>query len=138
MTDFVSHYTTQPIEELNVGAALNEMIEIIRRYRIMLPARIAMLLRVLVMLEGTSRLISPKFSLMDVILPYQKKMAWRRMSPQRHWRKLRRISGEVERLLEALPRSLIDLLQQFRRADSMSTWIIAAWNRASIGSCSGC
>ncbi len=112
VTDFVSHYTTQPIEELNVGAALNEMIEIIRRYRIMLPARIAMLLRVLVMLEGTSRLISPKFSLMDVILPYQKKMAWRRMSPQRHWRKLRRISGEVERLLEALPRSLIDLLQQ--------------------------
>ncbi|MBL8827004.1 MAG: AarF/ABC1/UbiB kinase family protein, partial [Planctomycetaceae bacterium] len=112
VTDFVSHYTTQPIEELNVGAALNEMIEMIRRFRIMLPARIAMLLRVLVMLEGTSRLISPKFSLMDVILPYQKKMAWRRMSPQRHWRKLRRISGEVERLLEALPRSLIDLLQQ--------------------------
>lgn len=114
VTDFVSHYTTQPIEELNVGAALNEMIEMIRRFRIMLPARIAMLLRVLVMLEGTSRLISPKFSLMDVILPYQKKMAWRRLSPQRHWRKLRRISGEFERLLEALPRGLTDLLQQIQ------------------------
>jgi len=114
VTDFVSHYSALPLQELNVAAALNEIIEIIRRYHIMLPARIAMLLRVLVMLEGTSRLVSPTFSLMDVILPYQQKMIWRRMSPKRHWRKLQRIGGEFERLFEALPRSLTDLLEKLK------------------------
>ena len=112
VNDFLSHYASQSVAELDVGAALSEMIEIIRRYNIMLPARIALLLRVLIMLEGTSRLLSPKFSLMDVIIPYQKKMLWRRMSPRRHFKKLQRLAGEFERLIEALPRGLIDLLHQ--------------------------
>ncbi len=112
VADFVSNYTNLPIEELNVAAALNEIFEMVRRYRIMLPARIALLLRVLVMLEGTSRLLEPKFSLMDVIVPYQRTMMWRRLSPRRHVKKLWRFSSEVERLLQALPRGLIDLLQR--------------------------
>ena len=74
VTDFVSHYTTQRLDEFNLSGALKEMIDLIRRYQIMLPARVAMLIKVLVMLEGTSRLVSPRFSLIEVMGPYQRKM----------------------------------------------------------------
>ncbi|MEK6247723.1 MAG: AarF/ABC1/UbiB kinase family protein, partial [Planctomycetales bacterium] len=59
LADFVSHYGNQPLAELSLTGALTEMTEIIRRYQIMLPAQFGMLLKTLVMLEGTSRSIHP-------------------------------------------------------------------------------
>jgi ubiquinone biosynthesis protein len=114
VNDYVGHYTSQSLETLDLSAALNELTEIIRRFHIMLPPRIAMLIKVLVMLEGTSRLLNPRFSLAEVMRPYQEKMVWRRLSPARHVKKLRRIYAEVEHLVEALPRGILDILQQVR------------------------
>jgi ubiquinone biosynthesis protein len=113
VADFVGHYGHQSIQKINLSAALNEMTEIIRRWRIMLPPRMAMLIKTLVMLEGTSRLASPRFSLMDVIEPHQKQMVWRRISPVRRLRKLRRIYSEMEHLAEVLPRRVLDLVDRF-------------------------
>ena len=112
MTDFLAHYAHQHIDELELGGALNEMIEIIRRYHIMLPARIAMLIKVLVMLEGAARLLNPRFSLVEVMRPYQRQILLRRLSPVRQLRRLRRLYSELERLADVLPRGIIDILQQ--------------------------
>jgi ubiquinone biosynthesis protein len=112
VSEFVAHYSNQPLAELNVSSLLNEMMEMIRRYQIMLPARIAMLIKTVVMLEGTSRLASPNFSLTEVLAPYQRKMILRRLSPARQIKKLRRLYSELERLAAVLPRGLIDILQQ--------------------------
>jgi ubiquinone biosynthesis protein len=90
------------------------MTEIVRRYRIMLPARIAMLLKMLVMLEGTSRLASSRFSLMELLAPHQKQMVWRRMSPRRRLRKFRRIYREIEHLAEVMPRKMVDMVDQLQ------------------------
>ncbi len=112
VTDFVAHYATQSLSEFNLSGALNEMTEMIRRYHIMLPARVAMLIKVLVMLEGTSRLVWPNFSLMEVMQPYRSKMLRRRLSPVRRLKKMRRIIGELEYLAEIVPRRLGDILHQ--------------------------
>jgi len=71
-----------------------------------------MLIKVLVTLEGTSRLLSPKFSLVELMMPYRKKMLWRLFSPGRRLRKMRRLYSEVERMVEALPRGVVDILEQ--------------------------
>src|SRR5204862_3239661 len=52
------------------------------------------------------------FSLVELMQPYGQRMTWRRLSPARHARKLRRLYTEFEHLVEALPRGLIDILQQ--------------------------
>ncbi len=112
LSEFVVHYANQPIDTFDLGGALTEMIEIVQRYRIALPSSLAMLIKVLVMLEGTARILEPNFSLMELIQPYQKKMLLRRMSPARQMRKVRRIYSEMEQLAEILPRRLRDILQQ--------------------------
>lgn len=112
LSEFVVHYANQPIESFDLAGALSEMIEIVQRFRIALPASMAMLIKVLVMLEGTVRMLEPSFSLMELIQPYQKKMLRRRLSPARQMRKMRRIYSEVELLAEVLPRRLRDILQQ--------------------------
>jgi ubiquinone biosynthesis protein len=112
LAEFVSHYANQPVDTFDLAGALTEMIEIVQQYRIALPSSMAMLIKVLVMLEGTARLLQPNFSLMELIQPYQKKMLRRRLSPARQIRKARRIYTEVEKLVEILPRRLRDILQQ--------------------------
>ena len=104
VADFLSYYASQSLDRFDLSGALNEMIEHIRRYHIMLPARIAMLLKALVTLEGTARLVSPKFSLVEMMQPYRSKMLWRRFSPRRQVRKLRRLFSELEHLVDILPR----------------------------------
>jgi ubiquinone biosynthesis protein len=112
VSDFISHYSNLRLDELELSELFNDMIEIIRRYQIMLPARMAMLIKMLVILEGTSRLASPSFSLTEVLVPYQRKMVMRRLSPTRQVKKLRRLYSELERLAAVLPRGVMDILQQ--------------------------
>jgi ubiquinone biosynthesis protein len=112
LSEFVAHYANQPVESFDLAGALGEMIEIIQRYRIALQPALAMLIKVLVMLEGTARILQPSFSLMELIQPYQQKMLKRRLSPARQIRKMRRIYSEIELLAEVLPRRLRDILQQ--------------------------
>ena len=112
MADFLFHYGSQSLDEFNLSGALNDMTEMIRRYHISLPARIAMLIKVLVTLEGTSRHLSPRFSLMEAMQPYRKKMLLRRFSPGRRIRKLRRLLSELEHMVEVLPRGVVEILQQ--------------------------
>ena len=112
VADFVGHYAHLPLDALDLGVALSEMVELIRRYHVMLPPPIAMLLKALIMLEGTGRLLSPHFSLMEVMEPYHRRMMLRRLSPMRHLKKMRRIGHEVEQLAELLPRRIREILQQ--------------------------
>lgn len=112
VADFVGQYSTQSLANFDLSGALTDMIEIIRRYQIQLPPQVALLIKVLVTLEGSAKLLSPRFSLMELMQPFQKQMFLRRLNPARHLRKLRRFLMEVESLAEILPRRLTDILDQ--------------------------
>ena len=112
VADFVGGYATQSLEHFPVGTALSDMMEIMRRYGIMLPPNVAMLIKTLVTLEGTARLLSPRFSLMEVMQPFQRGMLLRRLSPARQMKKLRRLYLEVEQLIEILPQRIVQILEQ--------------------------
>jgi hypothetical protein len=113
--EFISDFGGQSIEEFDVSGALNGMTNIIRRYGIILPSSCSMLLKVLVMLEGTSRQLDPKFSLAELIKPYYGKVARRRYSPQKLLNRTRRTLRDWDRLIDVLPRDLADILRRVRQ-----------------------
>ncbi|QGJ70043.1 Ubiquinone biosynthesis monooxygenase UbiB [Planctomycetales bacterium 10988] len=114
LSEFVSLYTQRPMQQIDLGKALNEMTEIIRKYHILLPNGMAMLIKVLVMLEGTARRLDPEISLVNLIEPYQKKLIWRRFNPMRQLQKFRRIYQEWEQLAEQFPRGMCELINQMQ------------------------
>ncbi|MFN4261304.1 MAG: ABC1 kinase family protein [Gemmataceae bacterium] len=114
ITDFLFYYSAQPLDQLDLGAALTEMMEIVRRYQIVLPAPIAMLIKVLVMLEGTSRLLNPTFSLGQIIQSYRRKLMLRHLNPMRRLRRFQRFLNEVMYLGEVVPRGLLDIVEQIQ------------------------
>ena len=114
LNDFLADYVGQPLEDLNASQALIALIEIIRRYHITLPSELALLLRTLVLLEGTSRRLDAHFSLAEVIRPYYFKMVRRRFAPRKLAVRLRRSLRGWERLLEVFPRDFGDVLERLR------------------------
>ena len=73
-----------------------------------------MLLRVLVMLEGTSRLLDRNFSLAELIKPYAVKSVQRRYSPEKLLRQAKDTYRDWDRVLKILPRELFDILIRIR------------------------
>jgi ubiquinone biosynthesis protein len=112
LTDFVAHYAHQSLDQIDLTSALSEITEMIHRYRISLPPQVSTLIKTLVTLEGTARLLNPRFSLMEVMRPFQRRAMLRRLSPARRLKKMRRMYMELEHLASVLPRRTIELLEQ--------------------------
>jgi ubiquinone biosynthesis protein len=114
MAEFLSYYGSRALHQLDLGRALNDIIEIIRRYHIVLPSHVALLIKVMVMLEGTSRALNPRFDMLSLLAPYKRRLLRRWLSPARRLRKLQHLFREWRHLGEVVPSSLANLLQQLQ------------------------
>lgn len=112
--EFIGEYVGQSLQSFDVSGALTSMTGIIRRHRIVLPSEISMLLKVVVMLEGTSRKLNRNFSLVELLEPYFAESLLRRRSPLNLVRKMQRAYQDWDRLIEILPREAAEILQLIR------------------------
>ncbi len=115
LVHFVDEYASRTISEFDLSGAMNEMVEIIRRHHIILPARVALLIKTLVILEGTARKLNPEFSLAEVLESHRSEAIRRRLSPARLWRKVQVAHRDWTRLIESFPRDFADIIERVRR-----------------------
>jgi ubiquinone biosynthesis protein len=114
LADFVAEYASRPIKELDLSAALGEVCDIIARYKIVLPSNTSLLLRTLMVLEGSARQLDPAFSLMDLITDYQARHGERLVILGRWFRDARRTARGYGRLFQHLPEDAGDILRRLR------------------------
>ena len=112
VADFVGQYSTQVVSQFDMSGALNDFMALVRRFQITLPSEASLLIKVLVTLEGTGRLLNPDFSLMEIMKPFQRMLMLKRLSPSRQLRKMRRFYMEVEQLADQLPQRISNILEQ--------------------------
>lgn len=114
IADFLVDYVGQSLSGFDLSGALNGLTGIIRRHHIILPAPLSMLLKVLVMLEGTSQRLNPDFSLAELMKPFYVQSTRRRLAPARVFKKLQKSFRDWERFLDSLPRDLSDIVSRIR------------------------
>ncbi|MGO9915231.1 MAG: ABC1 kinase family protein [Isosphaeraceae bacterium] len=114
VTDFLGEYANQSIKEFDLGGALNQMTAIIRGHHLVLPSSVSLILKTLIVLEGTARQLSPNFSLMELVVPFQDHLMRERLKPKYWLAKSRRSRRDVDRLLSNGPKDLIRLLDRLR------------------------
>ncbi|HTO63460.1 MAG TPA: AarF/UbiB family protein, partial [Bradyrhizobium sp.] len=112
LSEFLTEYAGQSISQIHLGRVLTTLTEIIRRNDIFLPPGVSSLLRTLIELEGTAQLLTPTFSLIDLIQPYYHKALARRFSPKQISLRLRRDAHAWERLMRRLPHDLNDVVEK--------------------------
>ena len=111
VTDLIATYGSQPLENIDLASALNELTDILHRHRIILPSQLGLLIKTLVTLQGTISKTSPKFSLLEAIEPMFKKLWRSRFSPSRQIRRMRRLYVEMEGLVEKLPSQISSVME---------------------------
>lgn len=115
IADFLADYVGQSVADFDTAGAMTRLLEAIRSYRIIMPSSFGMLLKTLVTLDGTARLLTPDFSLAAMIQPYYKKAIKRRLTPKRLLSEVHRGYRDWKRLADALPRDLTDILARVRK-----------------------
>ena len=113
--EFVDEYGSQSIDQFDLSGALNQITAIIRYHRIILPPSVSLLIKMLIMLEGSSKQLNPAFSIIALLEPYRAEAVKRRLSPQRMLRKLQGMHRDWTRLAESLPSDLSDIVNRLRR-----------------------
>ena len=115
--DFIGTFGRQSLGEFDLTGALNELSEILHRHAIKLPNQSAMLLKMLISLEGTLRELGASFDSLDIVKRFMRRSALRRLSPARRAKQARRIYLEAENFMEFAPDEAIMLMRQARRGE---------------------
>lgn len=114
LSELLAEYSNQTVDHFDIGGALSRVADLVRTYRIVLPYGFALLLKTIVMLEGTGRQSNPNFSLAELLKPFCKKAMQRRVDPRRLFQDFARSYRDWRRLFGTLPRDLGDIISRFR------------------------
>ncbi|HEX6813176.1 MAG TPA: AarF/ABC1/UbiB kinase family protein [Planctomycetota bacterium] len=104
----------RPLEQFDFRDAIGQALALVRNHRIELPAKVAMLIRTLTMLEGLGRHLHPGFRLAAQIHDFRGQLLRSRFGPSHVLRMLRRRRRDWSRLLAELPASAGMLLERIR------------------------
>jgi ubiquinone biosynthesis protein len=112
--DFLDRYTGVELAKLNVAELLQDVTRLVRENNLILPADVAALVRVFLVLDGLGRQLDPCFNLDQHMEPVARKMMREMVSPRRlvarNWR-------EIRRLAVSMPRDMRKLMQRIRRGN---------------------
>ncbi|MEO1529561.1 MAG: AarF/UbiB family protein [Planctomycetota bacterium] len=121
VSDFIATYGRQSMDNFDLTGALNALTEVLHKHSIKLPNQSALLLKMLISLEGTLSELGASFDSLNVIQSLAKKTMLRRLSPQRQIRRAQRIYQEAESFLESAPDELVSMMQMVRRGETRVT-----------------
>ncbi|HWC38139.1 MAG TPA: AarF/ABC1/UbiB kinase family protein [Acidimicrobiales bacterium] len=89
-----------------VEATVNDVLEVIRRYRLRIPRDLALLLRVIIMEEGLLTTLDPDFELTEALAPYARRAFARELSPAALARRVEKFGIDTAELAVDLPGQL--------------------------------
>jgi len=115
LQDLMERYYGVPLQQLDTARIFEEILTIIRRYRLRLPADLAIMGRTLLVSEGVGKMLYPEFRIIDVAKPYARKLMLERFDPTKQLRELSKMAGETAALLKRLPSDLSEILLKTRK-----------------------
>jgi ubiquinone biosynthesis protein len=111
----VARHYGQQLRDLALVPLLEEALAIVRRHRLRLPPKLALLLKTVAMYEGLGAQIDPGFRLTTALEPFAQRLLLRQYSPSRWAPKLAQASVDAAFLGTELPHQLRRILSGLER-----------------------
>jgi ubiquinone biosynthesis protein len=108
----ITRYYGLSLEQVPLAEMLQQVLSTAFRHRVRLPAGLASLARMVIVLEGVALKLDPSFVLVDLAKPFAQQLIRERFSPQRLGTDLFHLAQEGSRLAQDLPRHAETLLGQ--------------------------
>jgi len=113
--EFISHFQTTRIDQLDMGQMLQEFFHKIRRHHLQCPADLVFLIKAITTIEGVGERVAPDFDLVRYVQPHVERLLRRRYGIAALRRRMRQSILDYANLAEALPRQLQSVVYAVRR-----------------------
>lgn len=115
LADFLERYYEVPLKQLNIGTIIDELMGIIRRYRLRFPPDLVMMTKALVINEGVGTMLYPEFNIIEHARPYAQKLMIRRLDPARQLKEFSKLVGDAVILFKKLPSDMREILTKIKK-----------------------
>jgi ubiquinone biosynthesis protein len=112
LMEVFDQYGAQAVDQFNLGGVLTEVTHLLHQYDSVMPSRLSMLIKCLIVLDGTARGLNARFNLAELLEPFRSQFLLQQFSPETLLRKAKTLSREWLSLAESLPRGFQTLLEQ--------------------------
>jgi ubiquinone biosynthesis protein len=117
LRDLLERYYGVPLQHLDIGTIIEELMSVIRRYRLRLPPNFAMMAKALLVSEGVGRMLYPEFHIIETARPYARRLLLQRFDPGKQLHELSKVAGETVTFLKRLPSDMHEILTKIRKGD---------------------
>ncbi|MFO0982614.1 MAG: AarF/UbiB family protein [Planctomycetota bacterium] len=104
--DLIESYHSLPLNQVRVAQVIRDLITIVARHQIEIPADLAVLAKVLVELDGLGRRLDPHFNMVEHVKPFVRERIRSAINPENIARELLKSGEDLISLLRALPGDL--------------------------------
>ncbi|MET0933434.1 MAG: AarF/ABC1/UbiB kinase family protein, partial [Mycetocola sp.] len=116
LASFVADYTGKPLSEIRFARLTSELLGIVREQHLQLPREVALVFKVLIVIEGIGVQLDPDFDLLGVLTPYVRRLIRDRLSFTATAERLLRASSDAGALMLEMPTRLRRLLERADRS----------------------
>ena len=115
MANFMELYLYKSLKDIRVEAVLQQLLELITRYRLILPFDRFLMMKALSTMEGVGLMLDPAFDMTEKAAPFIRRLKLERLNPKRMLTEFLETSGELVQLLRIIPGELRDILKQIKQ-----------------------
>jgi len=111
VSDLVNRHLYRPLRDIQLGKLLQQLFNVIARFRLQIPPDILLLVKALTTLEGLGQKLDPEFDVIQAASPFVREIQLDRFRPRRLARDFIGYSNELFHLLKEVPGDLKAVLR---------------------------
>ena len=111
ISDLVNRHLYKPLRDIQIGKLLQQIFNVIARFRLQVPPDILLLIKALTTLEGLGQRLDPEFDVIQAASPFVREIQMARFRPRRLARNFIGYSNELFHLLKEVPGDLKAVLR---------------------------
>ncbi|HHE65474.1 MAG TPA: AarF/ABC1/UbiB kinase family protein, partial [Bacteroidetes bacterium] len=115
LLDYLDRYYGVPLGQLNTTQLMNEFMELVRNYQIKLPSDMVMMGRAISLSESLGRQLCPDFNILELLVPYTRRLLFHRWNPTYHYRNFNRMIETGYDLFRSLPEDIHNIILKFKK-----------------------
>ncbi len=115
LSNFINEVIYVPLEHFNIKDAFNGLTNILKTHQISFPPAIISILKLLAMLEGTMKIMSPTFSLAKAFEEYSTQLMLAHFTPKGLIQKFQHSIIDWTKLIDSFPGEIRDILIRLRK-----------------------
>ncbi len=111
---FIGKHFYKALKDLNIGQLLQDLLQLVSRFRLRIPPDIFLMMKALATIEGIARQLDPDFDMIEQATPFIRQIKVDRIKPQRLAGDFYALSGDLVDFAKHFPADMLEISRIIR------------------------